>query len=822
MTKLRFTIGHPDFFTRTLAFAWPKANTARRLDAAVTVTQPYGFSLTLKTRAVRSGDTGEIQLDYPLLDEGRFASRPSKDAEGRAPWGMGVYRFEIRLTSAKKSIASGVLNLDPNTFFGKIGGMRLAQVDSLHQFIECAPTRPAFIDTSKLAFTIRTLSSRVKTCDVEIDIVRPRKPDVLIDPIRLSLTGRTRRFTIDATGWARGEYWLRVRLRRKNKLVGPYLVRQVYVETPHIAARPQNPLRIGHAPQYLVDDWVFSTSTGLKHEPDQLELVSDGPIAHIDQPWEQGPDHLPLESFSYDEKAGQFHALYHAGPLSQDKRLWEMGVRSTLTAFSTRYLCLAVSSDGVRWDKPDLGLIEFNGSKKNNILRDKAREGYLLSGEFDSFPVPVKERPIPRKYRYRYYDPKTDGPIDMDNFVFRVFLGESMEPDDQFEGDFRPKHREFWGLERRGDTFLALTRRPVLQGARGMQLQYTNERASSYPFEGDPMALYQPNGRSTCTYYHRKSKTFYYYYRPDYPAYPPNGLPFYLWHKVAAIRTRAVLWTQDGIHWNRRYMTMPDEHDPPGTTLYGFGFLKPEGREVSDTDDQLYLGALLNWDLTTQRHRQHLMWSRDLVNWDKFGSNRKPILEPGPVGSWNAGTSGLSHYQPVTNTDGQEEWFFTFTGTSCRYMLGGGRECASLEEYKAQFPYHAMAPFFTTWEELYKEATTSRVLTGVAKCKAGRLAHVEPSKKRGEFTTLPIVAEGSRLLINACCEAGGAIRVEVQDAEGNPLPELGIDDAVVVKGDRVDHEVRWKRARFEEVNRRVVRLRFALVGAKLYSFRVDS
>ena len=55
-----------------------------------------------------------------------------------------------------------------------------------------------------------------------------------------------------------------------------------------------------------------------------------------------------------------------------------------------------------------------------------------------------------------------------------------------------------------------------------MHLIHTNERASTFPFEGDPFALAYPGGRSTATFYHRHSKTFYYYYRPDYPAYPPQ------------------------------------------------------------------------------------------------------------------------------------------------------------------------------------------------------------------------------------------------------------------------------------------------------------
>ena len=32
--------------------------------------------------------------------------------------------------------------------------------------------------------------------------------------------------------------------------------------------------------------------------------------------------------------------------------------------------CYAESTDGIHWTKPELGLVEFDGSKKNNILRD--------------------------------------------------------------------------------------------------------------------------------------------------------------------------------------------------------------------------------------------------------------------------------------------------------------------------------------------------------------------------------------------------------------------------------------------------------------------
>ena len=56
-------------------------------------------------------------------------------------------------------------------------------------------------------------------------------------------------------------------------------------------------------------------------------------------------------------------------------------------------VCYAVSADGIRWDKPDLGLIEFNGSSHNNlVMRDVHGVGVTLdprdpdpAGRFKAF-----------------------------------------------------------------------------------------------------------------------------------------------------------------------------------------------------------------------------------------------------------------------------------------------------------------------------------------------------------------------------------------------------------------------------------------------------
>jgi len=41
-------------------------------------------------------------------------------------------------------------------------------------------------------------------------------------------------------------------------------------------------------------------------------------------------------------------------------------------------LCLATSSDGIHWERPNLGIVEFNGSRDNNIVIDGQREGTVF------------------------------------------------------------------------------------------------------------------------------------------------------------------------------------------------------------------------------------------------------------------------------------------------------------------------------------------------------------------------------------------------------------------------------------------------------------
>lgn len=101
------------------------------------------------------------------------------------------------------------------------------------------------------------------------------------------------------------------------------------------------------------------------------------------------------------------------------------------------------------------------------------------------------------------------------------------------------------------------------------------------------------------------------------------------------------------------------------------------------------------------------------------------------------------------------------------------------------------------------------------------LARVRADWGGGEMLTRPLVFRGRRLLVNFATSAAGSIRVELQDADGHPVPGHSLEEAVDTIGNEIERAVRWKE-RGEDVGAlagRPVRIRFALRDAEIYALR---
>ena len=108
-------------------------------------------------------------------------------------------------------------------------------------------------------------------------------------------------------------------------------------------------LQIGSARQLFVDDLLVDHLKGVRlhlHEPQPRERVLS-----FEQPWEGDTSWCPV--ILYDE--GLYRMWYRAQKGDRPARVF--------TAY-------AESRDGIGWERPDLGLFVFDGTKNNNICID--------------------------------------------------------------------------------------------------------------------------------------------------------------------------------------------------------------------------------------------------------------------------------------------------------------------------------------------------------------------------------------------------------------------------------------------------------------------
>jgi hypothetical protein len=141
---------------------------------------------------------------------------------------------------------------------------------------------------------------------------------------------------------------------------------------------------------------------------------------------------------------------------------------------------------------------------------------------------------------------------------------------------------------------------------------------------------------------------------------------------------------------------------------------------------------------------------------------------------------------------------------------------------RTNYPVLGVAPTGPAEMSIYinRDYTLTTNCTQRCVMRTDGFASVNASYAGGEMVTPPLRFAGSRLTLNYATSAGGSIRVEIQGAEGQPLPGFTLADAKEIIGDRIDHPVSW--AGGEDVGKlagRAVRLRFVMKDADLYSLR---
>ena len=99
-------------------------------------------------------------------------------------------------------------------------------------------------------------------------------------------------------------------------------------------------------------------------------------------------------------------------------------------------------------------------------------------------------------------------------------------------------------------------------------------------------------------------------------------------------------------------------------------------------------------------------------------------------------------------------------------------------------------------------------------------ASVTAPWRGGEMLTKPVIFSGQELEINYRTSAPGVVRVELQDAAGQPISGYTLDDCPEIIGDEIARRVAWKQG--PDVSRlggQRVRLRFVMKDADLFALQ---
>ncbi len=120
----------------------------------------------------------------------------------------------------------------------------------------------------------------------------------------------------------------------------------------------------------LLDSRVIEEVTNAKLEVGTIVKHAANPLFVEDKQWEMRFDNL-YGNVIFDEEEQIYKCWYC--PFIVDSSAMGMSIKERSRKYHSpknreMAICYATSEDGISWEKPELGLVEYNNSKENNII----------------------------------------------------------------------------------------------------------------------------------------------------------------------------------------------------------------------------------------------------------------------------------------------------------------------------------------------------------------------------------------------------------------------------------------------------------------------
>ena len=312
---------------------------------------------------------------------------------------------------------------------------------------------------------------------------------------------------------------------------------------------------------------------------DGLSWIQDPPLGDLRLAVQEGIWSEPqFTSVERSWEAGGVtpnHIVYQDGTL----KMWYRATGEN----ATTYVAYAESDDGFSWRRPEVGLVEYNGSKANNLLHEESYHG--LYRVFRDNSAPPEERYKSTIPRGRYY---VDGVVDS-NISKEEF--KKMRHAMQHEGF---AHDE---IKKKLEIHQIIIGAVSPDGLRWTVLEEPLRDLGSHTLDGEYSTLYDEE-------------------RGEYVAYHRGH-----WERRRSIRRSSARKFDE---WNDpQFVFMPDAQDPIDVDVYAAGYCRYPGGDLHLMFLPFYHRNTSTVDIQLATSRDGLLWGRP---------ERVPIIARGVYG----------------------------------------------------------------------------------------------------------------------------------------------------------------------------------------------
>lgn len=440
----------------------------------------------------------------------------------------------------------------------------------------------------------------------------------------------------------------------------------------------------------------------------------------------------------------------------------------TVFGVTTMRIAVAESADGLHWEKPNLGQVQFEGQDSNLLDIKGLADGVDRYGQPQVFQLDddswrmyfwVNNRPYLRYLvavsdngleweAQDFDDPVIYHPIELGSWIWKAGVPPPVDergdgPDQKALNIFVPGSKEAkWG---RMQQISSVDELLYCKRMRANDAAYVFRDPDSGQFEFyAPWPMCNPEG--------------------SWRRAEDDNAPFML--RSISRRT-----SNDGLTWSdAELLITPDDEDRPDQQFYYLAVHRQDGWHV---------GMMGSYPVFDQTMDIELCFSRDGRRWER--PVRTPWVrreEPHEMGML---------YAPNRLLDDGDNWLLLYTAAGHRHNEDRGDEAAGRvsQVCAARFPKNRFLGL----------------------------------RSRGDGAamvwTRPFLMGGTQLCIDG--KIDGSLRAELCDPFGMPIEGFTKGRCLPVGGDRVDHELRWEGSSTEHYAYNAVSLRLEYTRGEIYN-----